>query len=77
MLLFIKLVFAIERHEIPTSNIQNVLIMSLTRRLAVWFKWPTFLAAVLSLYYSVALIAATYRLKWLNFTGRRNDVLGW
>jgi hypothetical protein len=29
------------------------------------------------LYWSVFFVAVSYHIKWLKFTGKRNDVLGW
>lgn len=51
--------------------------MTLPKALASALKWPPFLFSVFCLYWSGAILTITYRLKWLNFTKKRNDVLAW
>ncbi|KAL4523123.1 hypothetical protein Ndes2526B_g07934 [Nannochloris sp. 'desiccata'] len=51
--------------------------MTVPKALASAMRWPPFLFSVFCLYWSVSILAITYRIKWLNFRKRRNDVLAW
>jgi hypothetical protein len=53
------------------------MVSSLAARAAAALRWPTFVSAVLLYYWSLTLFAITYHVRWLDFRGKRNDVLGW
>lgn len=40
-------------------------------------RLPSFAWSVLALYWSAALVGMLYSLRWLQFKGKRNDLLGW
>lgn len=47
------------------------------RLLAKLLKWPLFVWAVLTLYWSVVAVSLTGHLKWLKLRGKRNDIFAW
>ncbi|KAL4523122.1 hypothetical protein Ndes2526A_g07830 [Nannochloris sp. 'desiccata'] len=49
--------------------------MSIPKALASALRWPPFLFSVFCLYWDVAILVLTYRIKWLDFKKKRNDVL--
>jgi hypothetical protein len=49
--------------------------MALPKALASALRFPTFVFGVLCLQFNLALLVPTYRVKWLNFKTKRNDVL--
>lgn len=51
--------------------------MGLPSGIALALRWPPFLFSIFCMYWSVAILGITYKLKWLNFTRKRNDVLAW
>jgi hypothetical protein len=51
--------------------------MSLGRTVALALRWPLFLWSVFALYWSVAINTVMYRMEFLNFDKKRNDVTGW
>jgi hypothetical protein len=40
-------------------------------------RWLCLPCSIALLYWSVFFVAVSYHIKWLKFTGKRNDVLGW
>jgi hypothetical protein len=49
----------------------------LARQVASALRWPSFLYSVGVLYWSVGMAGLQYRIRWLDFRGRRNDVMAW
>lgn len=51
--------------------------MGLLRQLQLALRWPVFAWVFGCMYWGAAIGGALYKIKWLNFRGPRNDVLGW